>query len=51
MIVACTGHVEEAYINKAWMHDIDEVVPKPIKLEILKQIFDEIVKKGNLPRQ
>ena len=31
MIVACTGHVEEQYINKAWTHEIDEVVPKPVR--------------------
>lgn len=42
MIVACTGHVEDAYINKAWRHEIDEVVPKPVNVTILKEIFAEI---------
>ena len=35
MIVAITGHVEEAYIEKAWQHEIDEVVPKPVNVDIL----------------
>ena len=40
MIVAITGHVEEQFIQKAWAHEIDEVIPKPVKAEILSQIFD-----------
>ena len=32
MIVACTGHTEEEYINKAWRHKIDEVIPKPTNI-------------------
>ena len=39
MIVACTGHVEEDYIKQAWVHEIDEVIPKPVNAEILKEIF------------
>lgn len=39
MIVACTGHVEEAYIQKAWTHEIDEVIPKPVKPEVLREIL------------
>ena len=39
IIIACTGHTEEDYIKKAWMHEIDELVPKPIKAEILKLIL------------
>ena len=31
MIVACTGHVEEEFIKKAWISEIDEVIPKPVK--------------------
>jgi len=26
MIVACTGHTEEEYIQKAWNFKIDEVI-------------------------
>ena len=29
MIVACTGHTEEEYIKKAWLYQMDEVIPKP----------------------
>ena len=39
MVVAVTGHVEEEFIKKAWMYEIDEVIPKPVNLENLKQIF------------
>ena len=43
MIVACTGHVEEEYIKKAWTHEIDEIVPKPVKPEILQEIFQVLI--------
>ena len=42
-IIACTGHNENEYINKAWRHKIDEVIPKPINLNILKEIMNEIM--------
>ena len=32
MVVACTGHTEEEYIQKAWRHQMDEILPKPIDL-------------------
>ncbi len=35
IIMACTGHTEDEYINKAWRHEIDELLPKPIKTEAL----------------
>ena len=41
LIIACTGHVEEEYIKKAWMHDIDEILPKPVNTESLTQIMKE----------
>ena len=34
-IVACTGHTEELYIRKAWQNNIDEVIAKPVKIEIV----------------
>ena len=39
MIDACTGHTEEEYINKAWRHKIDEVIPKPTNIQILKEVL------------
>lgn len=42
-IVAITGHVEPKFIEKAWQHDIDEFVPKPVKEDLLIKIID-----GNL---
>jgi len=43
MIVACTGHAEEQYIQKAWCHEIDEVIPKPVSPDILKLVFAEML--------
>lgn len=39
MIVACTGHVEEDFIKRAWTCEIDEVIPKPINVEKLREVF------------
>ena len=30
MIIACTSHTEPEYIKKAWKHQMDEVVSKPV---------------------
>ncbi len=43
MIVACTGHTEEEFIQKAWRHQMDEVVGKPINLLIIKDILREVI--------
>ena len=43
MIVACTGHIEEEYIKQAWVYEIDEIVPKPVNIEILKAIVEEMI--------
>ena len=43
MIVACTGHTENEYIKKAWRHQMDEVVPKPANIDVIKCILDEII--------
>ena len=43
MVIACTGHVEDEYIKKAWRHQIDEVVSKPINIDIVKEILKEII--------
>lgn len=43
MIVACTGHVEEEYIRRAWTCQIDEVVTKPVCPDVLKDIFEELL--------
>ena len=32
-IVACTGHTEDQYIQKAWDSQMDEVIAKPCKIE------------------
>ena len=42
-IVACTGHVEEELTKKAWQHEVDEIMAKPINMELLKEIFTEIM--------
>ena len=43
MIVACTGHVEEEYIQKAWQHGMNEVIGKPVGLDIIKQLISEMI--------
>jgi CheY-like chemotaxis protein len=36
MIIATTGHTEDEYINKCWVHQIDEVIRKYTNKEILE---------------
>jgi len=36
LIVACTGHCEDQFIEKAWRHGMDELVPKPLKRDVIK---------------
>ena len=42
MIVACTGHVEEEFIKKAWTHEIDEVISKPVNPQVLKDLLTNL---------
>ena len=44
MIVACTGHTEYEYIQKAWRHQMDEVISKPTSVQVVKTILQDIVK-------
>jgi CheY-like chemotaxis protein len=46
-IVACTGHVENKYVNKAWDSQFNELIGKPAKIEQITQIIDECVKMIN----
>ena len=39
LIIACTGHMEEDFIKRAWVHDIDEILPKPVNVDILGEII------------
>ena len=43
MIVACTGHTEDEFIQKAWRHQMDEFLMKPTSLEVLKSILEDII--------
>ena len=43
MIIAITGHTEEEYIKKAWKYQMDEVLPKPTNINIIKEILREII--------
>ena len=42
-IVACTGHTEDMYVKKAWRYLLDEVMPKPAKIEVLSEIINQVV--------
>ena len=35
--------MEEEFIKKAWVNDIDEVLPKPVNVDILAEIFKDIL--------
>lgn len=43
MIIACTSHTEPEYIKKAWKHQMDEVVSKPVSTEVIIAILKEMV--------
>jgi len=43
VIIACTGHCELEYVEKAWRHSMDELIPKPVKLEVIKEVLCELV--------
>ena len=43
--MGCTGHTEEEYIQKAWKHQFDEIVPKPVNAELIKTILEEMIRK------
>ena len=43
MVVACTGHIEEEYIKKAWAHQMDEVMAKPMSVAMLEELLEEMV--------
>lgn len=40
MIVACTGHLEEEFETKAWLHQMDEILPKPVNCATIKELLD-----------
>lgn len=42
-IVACTGHTEDAFILKAWSNCIDEIVPKPARVDVVIKILQELL--------
>ena len=32
VIIACTGHTEQAFIDKAWRHEMNEFLSKPLNI-------------------
>ena len=48
MIVAVTGHAEQEYITKAWRYQMDELMPKPVSVEVLKDLLTEMIIINNL---
>ena len=44
LIIACTGHIENEYLLKAWRSKIDEVIPKPASEAVIKSILSEVVR-------
>ena len=43
MIIACTGHTEPEYMQKAWAYEMDEVLAKPIQTDVIIAILEEMV--------
>ena len=43
VIVACTGHCEPEFIEKAWLSKMDELVPKPLKQKVVAEILHELI--------
>lgn len=43
MIVACTGHLEEEFEMKAWLHQMDEILPKPVNIATIRELLSEII--------
>jgi CheY-like chemotaxis protein len=44
VIIACTGHIEQKYIEKAWQHEINEVISKPLNINVVQEIIKEFFK-------
>ena len=42
-IVACSGHNESEYIQKAFRYQMDELIYKPVSLEMMKIQLSDIV--------
>ena len=43
MIVATTGHTEKEFINKCWIHLMDEFIAKPVSVEIIKLVLKDVI--------
>lgn len=43
LIIAVTGNVESERIDDAWNAKIDEVISKPVTVEIIKMILTEVL--------
>ena len=44
-IIACTGHTEQKYIDRAWKYQIDEVISKPLNINVVEEILTEFFSK------
>ena len=45
-IVACTGHTEDEFVAKAFRHEMDEVLSKPVSIHSVSTILNEMVVKN-----
>ena len=41
-IIGVTGHCEPEFIAKAWRHDFDEIMSKPVDAKLLELIISEM---------
>lgn len=43
MIIACTGHTEDEFVQKAWRHQMDEFIMKPASTQVLKDVLVDMI--------
>ena len=43
MIVACTGHTEDEFVLKAFRHEMDEVLSKPVSIHAVSKILYDVI--------
>lgn len=43
IILACTGHLEDEFIEKAWLNQMDEIIPKPMNIDLVEAILKNVI--------
>ena len=43
LIVACSGHSESQHIQKAFCYQMDELICKPVSIEMIKCLMKDVI--------